>query len=151
MERISFRLSFRKAIAIFAAITVAALSGCATKMGGAAQDVREAGMYSFTGWNNGTWGMDVNGEVGHPVFVQGPTADCHPSGQWQMNSRVAQGTLPPGLTLGAAPSNITGIPTERGHWIVQMETYNVECQGGSYKGFQQELRFHITGSGQVVK
>jgi len=112
---------------------------------------RAPGLYSLTGWNGQSWGQDINGEVGHPMFVNGPTADCQPSGNWTANSRILSGTLPPGVTLNHAPSTITGLPTERGHWIVKMELYDVQCGGQGYEGLTQELRFHISGSGKVVQ
>lgn len=129
-------------------VCLALLVGCATS---SIVWAKEPGLYNFTGWNDATWGIDINGEVGYPVYVGNPKAECYPSGKWTLNTRVASGSLPPGLTLGSAPFSITGIPTERGHWIVKLETYDVRCEGGSYKGFEQELRFHITGSGKVVQ
>jgi hypothetical protein len=56
--------------------------------------------------------------------------------------------LPPGLSFSSA-YYITGIPTERGHWIVTVELYDLSANGRTYNGFQQQLRFHITGSGRV--
>ena len=95
-------------------------------------------------------GIDINGEVGHPVLVGYPTADCKPGGHWSSNQEVASGTLPPGLVLNGDGS-ITGIPTERGHWIVMMNESNIQCNGESYYDFAQQLRFHITGTGKVIE
>jgi len=108
------------------------------------------GLYSLTGWNGQTWGQDINGEVGHPMFVNGPTADCQPSGNWTANSRIISGTLPPGMSL-LTSDVISGLLTERGHWIVKVELYSVQCNGQGYEGLTQELRFHISGSGKVVQ
>jgi len=48
--------------------------------------------------------------------------------------------------------DITGIPTARGHWIVTVSISNIQCNGLIYGtlAFQQQLRFHITGSGEVI-
>ncbi len=108
---------------------------------------KSPGLYSLKRWNN--WNSDVNGKVGHRLYVHNPTADCRPSGKWTASVRIISGRLPPGLTLSSAPWNIKGIPTKRGHWIVKIRLYNVKCGGKSYKGFEQELRFHIAGTGRV--
>lgn len=120
------------------------------------QEPEKPGLYSLDGWNgapdNGgknRWAPDVNGEVGHSLYVNGPRSKCVPSGRTLHNSRITSGSLPPGLTLGIHA--ITGTPTERGHWIVKLEAYNVQCNDRPYAGFEQELRFHITGSGKVVQ
>jgi hypothetical protein len=133
-------------VAAAATAVAAFLMACASSGGG--EEERSPGMYNLTGWNS--WGADVNGEVGHRLYVAGPTALCHPSRNWTADSRVASGQLPPGMTLNKS-DNIEGVPTERGHWIVTLELDNVTCQGSSYKGITQELRFHITGSGRVVQ
>lgn len=106
------------------------------------------GWYGITeGWNN--WVRDVDGQVGYQLYVSGPKGRCEPSKSWTANSTIVSGSLPPGLTLNSAPSTITGIPRERGHWIVKLKMYNIECGGNYYKDFEQELNFHITGSGKV--
>jgi hypothetical protein len=106
------------------------------------------GWYGITeGWNN--WVRDVDGQVGYQLFVSSPKGRCEPSKSWSANSMIVSGTLPPGLTLNSAPSTITGIPRERGHWLVKLKMYNIECGGLYYKDFEQELNFHITGSGKV--
>ena len=111
------------------------------------------GFYGITNqWNNG-YG-DVNGEVGHQLYVSVPLAKCvnckgcTAAGTWYSRSSIISGNLPPGVSLGR-DAVISGIPTERGHWIVKMKMDNVQCNGSYYEGFEQELRFHITGSGTV--
>lgn len=108
------------------------------------------GLYRLNGWDNSRYAIDINGEVGHPVYVDGPRSKCVPLGT-TMNKRIASGSLPLGLALNNENGDITGIPTDRGHWIVKLEAYNVRCNDQSYEGFVQELRFHITGSGKVVQ
>lgn len=118
---------------------------CATSGG---ETERSPGMYNLTGWNG--WTADINGEVGHRLYVPGPKALCHPSRNWTGDTRIVTGRLPPGMSF-IAGDNIEGVPTERGHWIVTLEMSNVTCQGNTYRGITQELRFHITGSGRVVQ
>jgi hypothetical protein len=104
---------------------------------------------------------DIQGEVGYPLTVRAPIGVCN--GVWgrgyTASYRIVSGQLPPGLHFqcdngqwsgGLCPS-IIGIPTERGHWIVNIELYDVQCGGHFYEGFVQELRFHISGSGKVVQ
>jgi hypothetical protein len=105
-------------------------------------------LYRLTGWND--WTPDINGEVGHPLGIRGPNARCVPGGNWSSLGTIASGTLPPGLTMDPRSFDMGGIPRERGHWIVKVKLDNIVCNGSSYKGFDQELRFHITGSGKVV-
>lgn len=131
------------------AILVALLAGCAAP-GRKTSQGEQPGWYGITaGW--GDWRSDINGEVGHPVHVSGPQGKCLPSRQWFGRPSVVSGSLPPGLTLNSAPWTITGIPTERGHWIVRLKVSEIQCEGKSYKDFEQELRFHITGTGKVFK
>jgi hypothetical protein len=133
-------------ISIAAVATAGFLLACGSTPNSSQQ--RAPGFYNFTGWND--WTADINGEVGNRLYVNGPRALCHPSRSWRADKRIVSGELPPGLNF-ASGDDIQGIPTQRGHWIVNLETYNVECQGNNYKGFTQELRFHITGSGRVVQ
>jgi hypothetical protein len=123
------------------------------------------GMYGLTGWfGQDAWynrdrqiniagGVDINGEVGHPLYVGGPRARCTgPGGSnpgWSASHRVTSGELPPGIDFESNSSGLQGIPTERGHWIVQLELDNVTCNGTTYAGVTQELRFHISGTGRV--
>lgn len=112
---------------------------------------QETGLFGrITQWNSGI--SDINGEVGHRLWVTGPHARCKPSGQWTANQRIISGTLPPGLDFEPGNFNIAGIPTERGHWVVNLTLENITCEGMNYDqccGFVQELRFHITGTGKV--
>ena len=110
----------------------------------------EPGWYGFSqGWNY--WDSDVKGKVGHRLHVSTPRGKCKPGGYHWTDVSVISGSLPPGLSLNSAPWTITGISTKRGHWIVRMKLDNVKCGGKYYKGFEQELRFHITGSGRVIQ
>jgi hypothetical protein len=105
------------------------------------------GWYGITqGWSN--WNSDINGEVGHRLDVDGPRGKCLPSRNWSGNAEIVSGTLPPGLSFGEG-SHIVGIPTERGHWVVKARMSNIQCDGKYYKDFEQELRFHISGTGKV--
>jgi len=66
---------------------------------------------------------------------------------------VASGSLPPGLVMNSNGS-INGIPTQRGHWIVRMQVANATCGGQAFPNmtaWYSDIRFHITGSGQVVQ
>ena len=133
---------------MFASLLGLLMTGCASTPL-AQQQREEPGLYNLVGWND--YLSDINGEVGHPLSVSAPTARCAPSGNWTTSGGyVASGTLPPGLTMATSPPYISGIPRERGHWIVRMKVDTVMCNGLSYKGIDQELRFHITGSGKVV-
>ena len=99
-------------------------------------------------------GTDINGEVGHPLSLHGPTAHCPPSGDWKAYGEVISGSLPPGIKFNndtGGDWSISGIPKERGHWIVTMKVSNLQCNGESYLGFTQQLRFHITGTGKVIE
>ena len=96
-------------------------------------------------------GIDINGEVGHPVTVNGLTANCEPGGSWSANTEIISGEFPPGISKGSGGSKISGIPTQRGHWIVEMRASDLECNGEYFKGFTQQLRFHISGSGRVIQ
>jgi len=103
-----------------------------------------AGLNSVHAWNdtpvigdsNITSGIDIDGEVGHRLTVGGPTANCQPADKWSSSMEAASGELPPGLAK-QSNGDITGIPTQRGHWIVEMRVYN--------------LSFHISGSGRVIQ
>ena len=144
MQRIN-----RKWWTLGCALLAALLAGCVAG-GKSTYRGEQPGWYGITtGWNG--WGSDVDGEVGHPVFVSGPLGKCLPSRSWSGRASVVSGSLPPGLTLNAAPSTVTGIPTERGHWIVRLRMSEIQCEGKYYKDFEQELRFHIKGTGRVFK
>ena len=95
-------------------------------------------------------GTDIDGEVGHRLSVSGPTLHCPPSGDWAAHNEVISGSLPSGLKLND-DWTISGIPTERGHWVVTMKVSNIMCSGQPYSGYTQELRFHISGTGKVIQ
>jgi hypothetical protein len=126
--------------------------------------------------NWGDWSAkgDVDGEVGHPLSITGPRGGggCD---RWRAEVDVVSGQLPPGLAMGHG-GDISGIPTERGHWIVTLKMANLTCNGHRYtiggepdvlvvdqtREGQEEckedghgycrlttMRFHITGSGLV--
>lgn len=110
--------------------------------------VTKPGWYGIVqGWNN--WTTNVEGQVGYQLYVSGPTGRCEPSKSWSGGASLIAGTLPPGLTLNSAPFTISGIPKERGHWLVKLRMSNIQCGGLYYKDFEQELNFHITGTGKV--
>lgn len=109
----------------------------------------QSGLYNLTGWNQ--WTADINGEVGYPLNIGAPTANCRPSRNWTLRAEIVSGQLPPGIEMRYSDYQISGIPTDRGHYIVMMRVYDVQCEGKYYEGFTQELRFHITGSGRVVR
>lgn len=159
----------KQSLFILFGISIAgALTSCAGPQQSFTQN-QAPGLYNLAGWNNSCDGygycsarvyngqamaFDLNGEIGHPFYVYGPSANCIPkpvtNPTWTANVYVSSGTLPPGLSFGSA-FEITGIPTERGHWIAKVRLDNLYCNGNSYQGFEQELRFHISGSGQVVQ
>jgi len=109
------------------------------------------GIYGVQTWRAG----DVDGEVGHPLYLGNPTMHCLPARQWTGNVRVVSGQLPPGITIDDRNMGISGIPTERGHWIVRVELYDINCNGETYQVFDHlrftDIRFHIGGSGRVVQ
>ncbi len=149
--------------ALNAALIVAAAHwlGCATPTRHEAP--RAPGMYGLTGWGgNSTWrdgntnkasDLDVSGTVGSPLYVQGCRAEIVPSNVgWTANHRVLTGELPPGMHFSDNGSTIEGVPTERGHWIVTLELYDIKKNDEpdfTYFGIIQTVRFHITGSGEV--
>lgn len=125
------------------------------------------GLSSLFGWGNRynpDWGADtpaingfavdkdIDGKVGYPLHVNGPSAVCRPAGGFTGYPSVVKGVLPPGLNFQGG--EIKGIPTERGNWIVTVALSGITCNGSAYKGyerFEQQLRFHITGSGVVIQ
>lgn len=144
--------------------TLGFILGCASTSS-QNKETRSPGLHSFNGWMYTRAGIDINGEVGYPIKVQGPTAGCILSdgslGKWQMHGdtietaiRIKSGAFPPGVHLDyytpGQKLDIIGIPKERGHWIVRVIVPDVNCEGKRYNGFEQELRFHITGSGKVI-
>jgi hypothetical protein len=134
-----------------------------------AQKVEAPGLYNMTGWNgayivypNGVdygtaSGIDIECKKGYPVNVSAPSARAvGGSNKWNSTNNIVNNKLPPGLSF-TATGGITGIPTERGHFIVTVEMTNIYVDGyppgGTgkkyYKSFRQELRFHVSGSGNV--
>lgn len=103
------------------------------------------------GLHNWDWQIgDINGEVGHRFYHAVLLMNCQPKGDWDADSYIVSGKLPDGLTFTNSMV-IEGIPQERGHWIVVLHVYNVRCNGETYPNFSsnQELRFHISGTGRV--
>ncbi len=92
---------------------------------------------------------DIEGQVGYPLKVIGPNDYC-PSLTGSLQAEIISGTLPPGLSFDDN-WNITGVPTERGHWIVKIKVTQMKCDNKYYVGYTQELRFHITGTGKVIE
>ena len=152
-----------KAPAIVISGIIIGMSGAGAAYGRDSQ--KAPGLYQVYGWSNGgnsyefAWvpgatqnvanDIDVNGELGHPLYVSGPTANCAP-GQWSGPERILTGRFPAGVSM-KGNGDLTGIPTERGHFIVTLVTDQITCNGSNYPGFRQEVRFHITGSGEVVQ
>ncbi|HXZ67609.1 MAG TPA: hypothetical protein VEH07_03380, partial [Alphaproteobacteria bacterium] len=79
-------------------------------------------LYDVTEWNNGVG--DINGEVGHRLYVEGPRATCvNQNGEFLSSDAhrgIVSGILPPGLSFEPNDNAIAGIPTDRGHWIVRL-------------------------------
>lgn len=93
---------------------------------------------------------DMDAEVGHP-FVARVYGSCETKTTrepWSYTFSIS-GTLPPGVTLYR--DRIEGIPTERGHYIVQSKLSNSYCNGESYQEHEGELRIHVSGSGRVIR
>lgn len=123
-----------------------------------AYDRREPGWYP--GMSEMYWHPegDINGEVGHPLFIDSPKGTCLPNNNWDYNFRIVSGTLPPGLSMDDIHGKISGIPSERGHWIVRLKIDSVTCNGEAetafgrpYEATPHELRFHISGTGKVIQ
>lgn len=150
-------------ILILASFSLIFLSGCIpNNQYQPATKTKKPGLYNITGWNYsncyfpskklGTCSSkDIDGKVGYELYVGGLRANCVPSGKWSTSgSRITSGTLPPGLTFEKGKSVIRGIPEKRGHWIIHIKVDNLYCGGTSYYGLEQDLRFHISGSGKVT-
>ena len=190
-------MTYKNLLACAAAIglSLATLTGCAAGGGGF---LSQSGGSDLGGYSPGTLGYkamqlgvppvngwslwrpngDVNGEVGHPISVYGPRGGGDCRGGWNAFTGLHSGRLPPGLSVDDS-GDITGIPTERGHWIVTMRISNIQCNGhryllsgvpdvvvtqDGYWGNVEEckengnnfcslstIRFHITGSGRVIQ
>jgi hypothetical protein len=92
---------------------------------------------------------DINAEVGHPfaVYVSGACESATAQERWSYNLTYS-GSLPPGVTLG--DDRLSGIPSQRGHYIVHLKLSNSVCLGESKQNHEEELRIHVTGSGKVL-
>jgi len=121
--------------------------------------------YSRSGWlPHG----DIDGDVGYPLNIEGPRGICLPDSNWQFHYSVVSGTLPPGLRWNNPRyGDISGIPRERGHWVVHAKVDSIICNGkemlrppdtiwqyrvvppGSHEEWQ--LRFHVRGGGKVIE
>lgn len=147
---------------LLAGIGLAALVGCVPTYS-APPPPKAPGLYSVNGWGGAScWGMnspndhgtctgvDLYGTVGHPFVGEGPRANCVPGGQWSNSTTITSGALPPGLSFDSG-TNITGIPTQPGHWILEINDNPLTCGGTTYIGFVQEVRIHIGGGGPVVE
>jgi hypothetical protein len=158
----SWRNLSRVLLLLSAVVSAVALNGCLPTYS-APPPPQAPGLYSVTGWGGANcWGMstgndhgtcngiDLYGRVGHPFYGNGPTANCVPSRQWSNTMTVSSGSLPPGLNWDNQ-DNITGIPTEPGHWILEINDNPLTCGGTTYIGFVQEVRIHINGGGPVVQ
>lgn len=159
------KLSAISKTSLLGALSIVVLTSCART---APEPVHEPGLYGTHGWvhgacNNGSEerrcsGEDIDLQVGHPGVVYGPEAWCYPTLSWEGKTTIESGTLPPGMKFdklrwlgeyGYGIETITGIPTERGHWIVTLRMGTISCNGETYNGFLQEVRFHVTGTGIV--
>jgi hypothetical protein len=163
--------------------TIASVAGCAAtgpRHSGHREtlgDIATSLGVPFVGnWHDWSPKGDVDGEVGHPLSITGPRGGggCD---SWRAEIAVVSGQLPPGLVMGSS-GDISGIPTERGHWIVTLKMANFTCNGHRYtmagapdvlaedQGWENmdkcvdegsswrycsltTIRFHITGSGLV--
>ena len=153
------RSRIKLAAIIVAALCVAAKSGYADISNitgwGDSRPVSYEGMDPMNKRQDGVAeGLDIFGEVGHPLTVRAPTATCT-SGFWAYDYEIISGTLPPGLSVGKEANDygsITGIPKEQGHWVVTTKVAQIQCkdEGKFYTGFHQELRFHIAGAGSEI-
>lgn len=169
---------------LMSAISIMTVAGCATAgaetegQGNTYGEIAtKLGVPMVSGFNSWSPNGDVNGEVGHPLSITGPRGGNGCNGGWNADTDIASGQLPPGLTMQNS-GDISGIPTQRGHWIVTMKFANIRCNGHHFalngapdvfvehQGWKDwdkcveggvgycnltTIRFHITGSGQVVQ
>ena len=151
-------------VALVLSLVNVTIAGCAygpPAHARAQQKIEEPGLYRLTGWNGASSDnagdatasdIDVNGEIGHPLTVYQPQAHCvSPTNTgWNTSSAgLVSGTFPPGLALDQNKLTISGIPTDRGHWIIKIKISGITCNNRNYGSLAQVIRFHITGTGQV--
>lgn len=140
----------------YAAMLVTATLFCGIPLMSDAQTMRNRTGWGgefiiFPGDADGKAGdLNIEGQVGYSLYVDGPRANCSVAGGWQGTANIVSGSLPPGLAIDSSFS-ITGVPTERGHWIVTLKLDPIYCGGASFWGFEQKLYFHIGGSGKVIQ
>lgn len=130
---------------------LAVLTACASGPDSGKGRSKKPGMYgSIIRWNEGV--ADIKGEVGHGLSIVGPRTRCEPNGKWLGRVQIISGSFPPGVNFSQSELGITGVPKERGHWIVTIRLDQITCSGILYDqlAFEQELRFHISGSGRVL-
>src|SRR6185437_13159859 len=103
------------------AIGLLTLTSCGTEQQGSGYepgtlgyDADKLGVQIMSnGWRSWSPSGDVNGEVGHPLTIDGPTGGAACNGGWHGAMSIASGQLPPGLSEDNN-GDISGIPTERG-------------------------------------
>lgn len=99
-------------------------------------------------WNVRLPSGDMDAKVGYPfeAYVNGACESAIYREAWTYDLTYS-GTLPPGVTLGR--DRITGIPRERGTFIIQLKLTNSVCNGERKQDHEEQLRIHVTGSGKV--
>lgn len=158
------KLSAISKTSLLGGLWIVVLISCAKT---APEPVRTPGIYGVIGWKGSTCfdqemsctDVDYDLQVGYPMTLQGPEVNCYPNWRWESTpTTIESGTLPPGMKFvhgrwgggyGGMVESITGIPTERGHWIVKLRMGTILCNGDTYKGYVQDVRFHVTGTGVV--
>ena len=103
------------------------------------------------------YGGEREVEVGHPYSGGTLNASCLVQGSnghltfgsGSYSVTITSGSLPPGLQLNSSSGEISGIPTERGHFVLTL-SFSGYCADGSYSDTKQ-LIFHVKGSGKVVE
>jgi len=145
---------------VLAGFLMILFAGCVPNNQYTQTKTKKTGLYNITGWNyahcyfpgkkiGSCTGVDIDAKVGYQSHVASLRANCEPGGKWTKSTpKIISGSLPPGLSF-VRWSDIKGIPEKRGHWIVKIKIQNLYCGGISYYGIEQELRFHVTGSGKV--
>lgn len=113
---------------------------------------QQVGVYS--GWNGSTSRseVDVEGKVGYGLNVLGPALKCGNGLGYHTETEILTGSLPPGMIKYFGSNSlgrVGGTPTERGHYITTLQI-KIYC-GSNISYYTQVVRFHITGSGQVIQ